>query len=128
MADTLEPALADPTATQGDPGQTIRAVSPTTGTTLRLPELSVSTSGAPAFRLEEVLGEGGMGVVRRATQAGLGRDVAVKHLRDVVLADYALALRDAFQQLQRLGSPGHSLFGTSDAQFAVAVTAPDRFA
>jgi len=92
MLSTPEPTVATPAPTTDteaanshdgeDSGATIRGEARASETpTLRLPELSVADTGSPAFRLESILGEGGMGVVRLATQAGIGRDVAVKHLR-----------------------------------------------
>ncbi|MEO1271220.1 MAG: hypothetical protein AAFX99_24275, partial [Myxococcota bacterium] len=51
-------------------------------TSLPLLDLTKGDKGhAPHFELGEVLGEGGTGVVRKARQAALGRDVAIKTLR-----------------------------------------------
>jgi serine/threonine-protein kinase len=52
---------------------------------LDLPRLSLvepDGSAAGDFTVTETLGEGGMGRVRLASQTALGRDVAIKHLRD----------------------------------------------
>src|SRR4051812_40942704 len=50
-------------------------------------DLEVAIAGGLA--LEETLGEGGMGLVRLATQRSLGRRVAVKTLRTEVRTDEA---------------------------------------
>ena len=66
---------------------------------------------APAgFELGEVLGQGGMGVVVRARDLALGRDVAVKLLTSRFAADSAIAARFADEarvtgQLQHPGVP-----------------------
>lgn len=61
---------------QGNPGSTIE---PQTG---RGPAATVDDAGAAGrLELHEVIGEGGMGVVRLATQRSMGRTVAVKALR-----------------------------------------------
>jgi eukaryotic-like serine/threonine-protein kinase len=54
------------------------------GNSLPLPRLLADdgSTGGPQFRVGEVLGAGGMGVVRAAEQLSLAREVAVKGLRD----------------------------------------------
>ena len=55
--------------------------------------------GSPSgFELGGVLGEGGMGIVRSATQRSLGRDVAVKTLRPGFTSETAVGklLREAW--------------------------------
>ena len=45
------------------------------------------------YRLDEVIGEGGMGVVYRATQLSVGRPVAVKVLTSAAARDVEVARR-----------------------------------
>jgi serine/threonine-protein kinase len=62
------------------------------------PLLSSAPSGAgPQLQLGEKLGEGGMGIVRLAAQPALGREVAVKTVRDGANAKVAMPqlLREA---------------------------------
>jgi len=76
---------------------------PSTGGRLAIAVLS-SLAAEPgagagaAIELGETLGEGGMGVVRLATQVALGRKVAVKTLRDETQGDAAILklLREAW--------------------------------
>ena len=51
------------------------------GSSFGVPADASSTGGVGELRLGEVLGQGGMGLVRRATQAALEREVAVKTVR-----------------------------------------------
>ncbi len=67
----------DATATQG--ASTSPLLAATGGIKLVAPD---GTSTSPEFSLGETIGEGGMGVVRLANQAGLRRDVAIKTLRN----------------------------------------------
>lgn len=71
----------DETLLSGDPAETIRP-SPKSGTTLHeLPRLDLSTSGGAEYVVGNTLGEGGMGIVRGATQLPFGRSVALKTIR-----------------------------------------------
>ena len=107
----VTPSELDATVAAEDSGATIRGdvpaavVEATSTATLELPELSVASDGSAAFVLEEKLGEGGMGVVHLAIQAGLSRAVAVKHLRDVHSATESAALLTEAQIMGRLEHP-----------------------
>ena len=57
------------------------------------PPISESLPELPGYLLVEVLGRGGMGVVFRARQVGLDRTVAVKMIRDELLAGPVERLR-----------------------------------
>ena len=52
--------------------------------------MSEDAEGATMFRLRHVLGEGGMGVVHLATQNALGRDVAIKTVKQTSASDDAV--------------------------------------
>jgi serine/threonine-protein kinase len=60
---------------------------------------------AGRYRLERVLGEGGMGVVYEAVQEGLGRRVALKLLSDIVTPAGLARLRNEAEVMARLGNP-----------------------
>ncbi len=70
----------------------------------------VETDSLPAFdpvalRLGETLGQGGMGIVRLARQPGIGRDVAVKTLREI--ADTPAARRRLLNEARVTGTLEH---------------------
>jgi serine/threonine-protein kinase len=77
-----------------------------------------------AYRIEERVGAGGMGVVYRATDTKLGRQVALKVIRGELLHDVALARfqREA-RVLASLNHPGiaaiHALEESGGVQFLV---------
>ena len=105
----VTPSELDATVAAEDSGATIRGELPAAAlnstTTLELPELSVASDGSAAFVLDKKLGEGGMGVVHLAIQAGLSRAVAVKHLRDVGSTTETAALLTEAQIMGRLEHP-----------------------
>lgn len=49
--------------------------------------------GLPGFEVKETLGEGGMGIVHMAEQTALGRQVAIKTLKDEHLKDFQASMR-----------------------------------
>lgn len=78
-AEETFPGLEPGTLLLDDPLQTVRPAMHEDGLEEELTDLP---AWAPdEFRVEDTLGEGGMGVVRRARQASMGRQVAVKQLR-----------------------------------------------
>ncbi len=78
------------------------------------------------FQMEEQIGAGGMGVVFRARQISLNREVALKVLRSVAKKDVAQGFWQSLgsgtpRQGRRLGSAGLSQKGPG-----AAVECPDR--
>jgi serine/threonine protein kinase len=81
------------------------------------PEPSASLASAPGYELQDEIGRGGMGVVYRARDTALDRDVAVKLLAERYPADSPAAQRFRSEaritgQLQRPGIPAVHQFGT----------------
>lgn len=81
---------------------------------------ATATSAAPLssrYQPAEVIGEGGMGVVRRARDSGLGREVALKLLKPGTPVDSPAAIRFVHEakitgQLQHPGIPAVHELGT----------------
>ena len=71
------------------------------------PPLSTGTMVGERYRVQEVLGEGGMGRVYRAQHVFLGREVALKMLRRDQAAD-AETLARFEQEARAAGSIGHA--------------------
>ncbi len=71
-----------------------------------LAHLRAVAAGGDRYALLEPLGEGGMGIVYRATDAELERDVAVKVLRDAGDAGLVARFRQEARVLARLEHPG----------------------
>ncbi len=63
-----------------------------------LQELVIGTGGNVDFEVHDTLGQGGMGIVRLASQTSLGRHVAIKSVRDMAQVDEAslALLREAW--------------------------------
>jgi serine/threonine-protein kinase len=81
---TLLETLDLPDVEDDELGATIRKVPSDWRDTLRasLPILPVGTQRESQFKIAQVLGQGGMGVVHLAHQQALGRDVAIKTVSD----------------------------------------------
>jgi eukaryotic-like serine/threonine-protein kinase len=79
-------------------------------------------NGPPGYELRDEVGRGGMGVVYRAWDVALGRDVAIKLLADRYATDSAPAKRFVSEaritgQLQHPGIPAvHQVGATSDGR------------
>lgn len=72
-------------------------MSPLTSSLNLLRAIGTAEHGTPGYharlKLGDILGEGGMGIVRTATQLGLGRTVAVKSLRPELRNDERVVLK-----------------------------------
>jgi serine/threonine-protein kinase len=75
---------------------------------ISLPQLNIAgVDEAPELRLGETLGEGGMGVVKVATQLSLGREVAVKLVRGGEEPTRELAVRSLLREARVTGALEH---------------------